>query len=283
MTDVKKLVKDASLRLNLSDSPLTDAYEIARRVFGLTKTEILIEPLREISENDILEFNKLIEKRAGGYPLQYIAGEWDFFGLTFYVNEGVLIPRPETEHIADEACEFLKGKKDLTVFDLCSGTGCIGLSAAFYNRSAKIYLFDIEEAALECSKKNKNRYSLDNVFILNYNVLKGFNGDILPVPDVILCNPPYVSENEYYGLEREIFYEPKAAIVGGSDGLMFHRAVIEKWLPYLNKNGFFMLECGENQSKKVLSYLEPFKPRFDIKTEFDLYGMERFVLGRRIA
>lgn len=273
MTDLKKLLKNAENDLLLSDSPKNDAFEIASLVFGLSRTDILLCPVRELPGVALNRFDELIKKRAGGYPLQYILGEWDFFGFTFYVTEGVLIPRPETEQIADKACAFLKNKKNAVVFDICAGSGCIGLSVAANNPDSSVFLFDISEQALACEERNRNRHSLDNVTILDYDIFSGFSGS-LPEPDVILCNPPYVTREEYRMLETSIFFEPETAIVADGDGLDFYRCLAGKWLPYLKKDGFFMFESGEGQPEKIMRILGG---KFRAVCENDMYGVCRFV------
>lgn len=280
MTDIKALLKEAERKLVFSDAPDVDTYEIFRFITGMEKTDILMNPTANISEEKLSEFSALIEKRASGYPLQYILGEWDFYGLNFFVNEGVLIPRCETEQIADEACKFLKNKKDKVIFDLCSGSGCIGLSVAANNPDCKVYLADISPYALECSEKNRKALELDNVQIIPYDIFKGFSESGLPKPDVILSNPPYVTREEFETLQREIFYEPESAIVCEGDGLDFYRCLAEKWLPYLNENGFFMFESGEEQPEKIIEIIKN-TTGFDFNAECcdDIYGVSRFVKG----
>lgn len=278
MTDLKQLVKSAAQELFRSDAPETEAYELVKHVFGLSRTDTLLNPVQVLSEDKIDLFNGLVKKRASGYPLQYILGEWDFYGFTFKVNEGVLIPRSETEQIADEACKFLADKKNAVVFDICSGSGCIGLSVAANNPHCKVYLLDISPFALKCGNENRENLSLENARIFDYDIFSGFDGDRLPVPDVILSNPPYVTKEEFETLETEIFYEPEEAIVAPGDGLCFYRALCEKWLPYLKKGGFFMFESGEGQPEKII---EMISGDFAAKTENDMYGVRRFVSGTR--
>lgn len=283
MTDLKALVKQAEKKLVSSDDAAVDAYELLRFVFGFSKTDIMLRPEMEVSGEKLCEFDALVEKRASGYPLQYILGEWDFYGNTFFVNEGVLIPRNETEQIADEACSFLKNKKNKVVFDLCSGSGCIGLSVAVNNPDCQVYLFDISPFALECSEKNLGKLKLDNVKILDYDIFSGFENSNLPFPDVILSNPPYVTNEEFETLQTEIFFEPKSAIVCDGDGLDFYRAICEKWLPYLNEGGFFMLESGEEQPEKITDIMKNSAvfdiDKYNVECCDDMYGVCRFVKG----
>lgn len=278
MTDIKRLIKLTADELSRSDAPEFEAYELVKHVFGLSKTDILLNPVRELNEDKISRFNELVSKRRSGYPLQYILGEWDFYGFTFKVREGVLIPRNETEQIADEACRFLKNKKDAVVFDLCSGSGCIGLSVAANNPGCRVYLFDISPEALDCSETNRGLLSLDNVRILDYDIFSGLDMHALPAPDVILSNPPYVTEQEFSTLEAEIFHEPKRAIVAEGDGLGFYRCLCGKWLPYLKKGGFFMFESGEGQPEEIIKMISG---DFTAETQNDMYGVCRFVSGIR--
>ena len=278
MTDLKKLIKSAASELSRSDAPETEAYELVNHIFGLTKTDILLNPVRDLTEEQLSLFDETVKKRATGYPLQYILGEWDFYGFTFGVSEGVLIPRNETEQIAHEACEFLRNKKNAVVFDICTGSGCIGLSVAANNPGCSVYMFDISPYALNCSRKNCRRLGLENVQILDYDMFSGFDIDRLPVPDVILSNPPYVTEDEFSTLEAEIFFEPKEAIVAEGDGLCFYRALCEKWLPYLKEGGYFMFESGEGQPDEIIKMINS---DFEAKTEDDMYGVCRFVSGIR--
>lgn len=283
MTDLKALVNEASGKLVTSDAPDVDAYEILRKVTGFSRHDILIQPVRDMCEAEKALFVSLVEKRATGYPLQYILGEWDFYGNIFSVNEGVLIPRNETEQIAFEACQFLKGKKNRVVFDLCSGSGCIGLSVAVNNPQCEVYLFDISPEALECSRRNMNNLSLDNVKIFDYDIFHGLKKTGLPNPDVILSNPPYVTREEFMTLQTEIFYEPERAIVCEGDGLDFYRCICEKWLPYLNDGGFFMLESGEEQPSQIVDIMKNSKEfsidKYNVMCCDDMYGVCRFVKG----
>lgn len=278
MTDIKALLRESEKKLVTSDAPDVDAFEIFRFVTGMGRTDILMNPCAEISEEKLQEFSSLIEKRSTGYPLQYILGEWDFYGFSFFVNEGVLIPRNETEQIAHEACEFLKNKKNKVIFDLCTGSGCIGLSVAANNPDCKVYLADISPFALECAEKNRKNLALENAEILSYDIFGGFEKSGLPRPDVILSNPPYVTREEFETLQTEIFYEPETAIVCEGDGLDFYRCLAEKWLPFLKEDGFYMFESGEEQPPEILRIIEN-ATDCDAVCGDDIYGVCRFVKG----
>lgn len=276
--NLKKLVREAAEKLSAFDDCDTLAEEMAKFAFSLTKTQLLLNPEKDVLDTELNIFQDGIKKLETGYPLQYITNQWDFFGSTFFVTEGVLIPRCETEQIVDRCISYINEKKieSPVIFDICTGTGCIGLSVAKNIKNASVYLFDISEAALYCANENKKRLCLDNVTILDYDIFSGFNNS-LPRPDVILCNPPYVTGEEYEELEKNIFYEPKNAIVADGDGLDFYRCLADKWLPHLKDNGFFMVEGSEWQA----SYIKDiFKEKgIDSKSQCDIFGFERFVLS----
>jgi release factor glutamine methyltransferase len=195
-----------------------------------------------------------VERRLSGEPLQYIIGEWDFYNCTFRVGEGVLIPRPETELLVDETLEFLKGRSDgeKTVLDLCSGSGCIAISIAKNCPEAKVLAVEKSPAAFEFLKQN---------IILNQVKVSAFNDDILEGCghltkgrfDVIVSNPPYVRKSELETLQTEVLREPVEALDGGEDGLVFYRAIADRWLPLVRPGGLLIVECGEDQAEDVKS------------------------------
>ncbi|MCD7774240.1 MAG: peptide chain release factor N(5)-glutamine methyltransferase [Clostridiales bacterium] len=279
--DLKILVRECARELQNSDAPETEAYELVKHALGFGKTDIILEPVRETDDERLSYLNDCVKKRKSGYPLQYILGQWDFYGRTFTLREGVLIPRCETEQIADECCRFLKNKKDKVVFDLCAGSGCIGLSAAVNNPLCKFFLFDNSEDAVFCQNDNLSLLSLDNVTILDYDIFYGFNKELLPFPDVILSNPPYVNKEDMENLQTEVRYEPETALYGGEDGLDFYRCIVKKWLPSLKHGGFFMLECAENQPERVLEMIENENLPLRSSSENDIFGVNRFVCGYR--
>ncbi len=282
--DLKKQVLEYAKMLECSDDPKGDVYELIFNLTGISKTDILLTPIADIDESMLSELDFLVKKRGQGYPLQYILGEWDFCSRTFFVSEGVLIPRTETEEIVYSACDFLKNNVKKVVFDLCCGSGCIGISVAANNPDCKVYLFDVEDAAVELTEKNIKKFGIKNAVVIKYDIFGGYYDD-LPKPDVILSNPPYVTKEEYLTLQTEIFYEPENAIVASGDALGFYRCIAEKWLPFLNENSFFMFESGEEQPaqiKKILDSCGGFD-NYKIELKNDIFDICRFVKGENYA
>ncbi len=281
LTDLRALARTAAGRLERSQAPETEAYELIRYVFGKSRSAVLTDPVCDVSDAKTAEFDGLVSKRASGYPLQYIIGEWDFFGHTFYLDDNVLIPRTETEQIADEAVSFYKGlnKPDCVIIDMCTGSGCIGLSVAAAAPDARVYLCDISEGALAVAERNRERLALTNVEIRKCDVFGGFESSGLPRPDIFLCNPPYVPREELPLIQPEVGYEPALAVDGGEGGMDFYGILADDWLLSLNPRGFFMFESGEGQPGKILDIIDG--GVFDACAEGDICGIVRFVKGIR--
>lgn len=235
------------------DSPEFDAQQLVLYCFGMNKTQLLLNSGNEIEEGKLIFFEDCVKRRCSHEPLQYIIGMWDFHRFSFKVGEGVLIPRPETELLVDFAAEEIRKNNYSVVYDLCCGSGCIGLSVAKLCPNVKVFCVDISDKAIEYTTKNKELLCADNVTVIKSDVLDsvGFLG--LPRPDIILSNPPYIKSEEIKTLQPEIAFEPIIALDGGEDGLLFYRSLADSWFTYINKGGYIAMEIGEEQGKDVLS------------------------------
>lgn len=235
------------------DSPEFDAQQLVSYCFGYNKTQLLMNSGVEVDEIKLIHFEDCVKRRCNHEPLQYIIGMWGFHRFSFKVGEGVLIPRPETEILVDFAVEKIQKHKYKTVFDLCCGSGCIGLSIAKLCRDVKVYCVDISDKALEYTRLNKELLDVDNVTVVKSDIREsaGFIG--LPRPDIILSNPPYICTDEIKELQPEIAFEPSLALDGGIDGLSFYRSLSEIWYPFINRGGYLAMECGEDQATDILS------------------------------
>lgn len=235
------------------DSPEFDAQQLVSYCFGYNKTQLLMNSGVEVDEIKLIHFEDCVKRRCNHEPLQYIIGMWGFHRFSFKVGEGVLIPRPETEILVDFAVEKIQKHKYKTVFDLCCGSGCIGLSIAKLCRDVKVYCVDVSDKALEYTRLNKELLDVDNVTVVKSDIREsaGFIG--LPRPDIILSNPPYICTDEIKALQPEIAFEPSLALDGGIDGLSFYRSLSEIWYPFINRGGYLAMECGEDQATDILS------------------------------
>ena len=248
---VKELFDYCVKQLSFCDSPEFDSICIFEDLLKISKSKILFNE-DAVTDEQIKIVKDVLSRREKGEPLQYILGEWAFYDMTFNVGKGVLIPRPETETLVDFAFEKIKDIELPVIYDLCAGSGCIGLTIANHRKDAKVFLLEKEDGALKYLKLNKDKYNLDNAFIIQGDIFKVDFSEI-PQADVILSNPPYIPSIEIDGLQEEVHFEPVTALDGGTDGLDFYRCICEKWLSKVKKNGYIALECGEEQSVDIIN------------------------------
>lgn len=218
------------------------------------------------------------ERRALGEPLQYLLGTWDFLDLTLKVGEGVLIPRPETELLCQLSAECLQAMPHKNVYDLCAGSGCVGLGIASLCPSATVTLLELSKDAFSYLERNIARYPTYRVAAVQADVLNEYDRFSEPI-DAIVSNPPYIPTADLDGLQREVHHEPRMALDGG-DGYRFYRAIAEHWLPKLSENGFVAVEVGIGQAKTVADL---FSKHGMVHTTIysDFAGIERVVIGKR--
>lgn len=261
------------------DSPEFDAQQLVSYCLGMNKTQLLLNSGAPVEEGKLLFFEDCIKRRCNHEPLQYIIGMWDFHRFSFKVGEGVLIPRPETELLVEFAAEKIQKNDFKVVYDLCCGSGCIGLTVAKLFPTVRVFCIDLSDKAIEYTTMNKELLCADNVSVVKADVLDsvGFLG--LPRPDIILSNPPYIRTEEIKELQSEIAFEPFMALDGGDDGLVFYRALSENWFTYINKGGYIAMEIGEEQGKDVLSmFVNKAEKARVIK---DASGLDRVVTVKR--
>lgn len=203
-------------------------------------------------ENKILS---LVKKRSEGYPLQYLLGQWEFYGYPFKVNENVLIPRADTELIIENVLEICRKNnlKSLKIADLCSGSGCIAITLKKQIPSAEVYAMEISEKAVEIIHSNAVLNDAE-INILNCDVLNP-ETENLPIFDIIVSNPPYLTQKEMDTLQKEVTFEPSLALFGGNDGLDFYRKITSIWKNFLRKDGWLIYESGDGQHEDIKNIL----------------------------
>ncbi|MDR2647492.1 MAG: peptide chain release factor N(5)-glutamine methyltransferase [Oscillospiraceae bacterium] len=254
-----------------------DALCLAEHALGKSKTWLRLRLGDRLGDDARDALFALVERRTTGEPLQYILGSWDFYGLPFAVGDGVLIPRPETEMLVEEAAAFCAANSNAVVYDLCAGTGCVGLSVAKRFPQAQVLLFEYSAQAMGYLQKNLESLAVRNAKIIFCDVLHPCDLD-LPKPDCILSNPPYIACAEIAALQKEVQFEPPMALDGGADGLLFYRAIAANWFCLLRPNGVFALECGEGQAAQIVKIFHAYGADCGIKADFN--GIERVVFGK---
>lgn len=271
--NAKELYNKCVEELSFTDDAKFEVLCMFETLLNINKTSLISKDL-VIGKDDIKIINQAISRRKNSEPLQYILGSWDFYDLSFYVGDGVLIPRPETEMLVDFALEKIKDIESPVIYDLCAGTGCIGLTIAKHRKDAKVFLFEKEENAFSYLVKNKEKYELNNATVIKCDIFN-FDFSEIPLCDVLLSNPPYIESDEICDLQSEVLFEPISALDGGKDGLAFYRVICDKWLKQVKNNGFIAFECGEEQSKPICDIFKSKTSSFEVL--FDFNNIDRIV------
>ncbi len=232
------------------DDPAFEVCILFEEVFGKNRDFVLKNYEQMLKPEDSERIISAAEKRASGYPLQYIIGNWEFYGRKFFVGEGVLIPRPETELLCDFVLKYYSRKLAPRVVDLCSGSGCIAITIAKELNGSKVTAVELYDKAFSYLSRN-NEYHGNPVSTVKADALVPF-GEF----DCIVSNPPYITENEMKELQTEVTFEPETALFGGTDGLDFYRAIAKNWYPNLTEGGVVAFEIGDTQGEAVKAILE---------------------------
>jgi len=297
---VKELLKIGEAQLNefKVENAAYDGKMLYCHLMNITWAQLILEYQKTMPDSLCEEYFKLLDRRCGGEPLQYITGIQGFMGYDFTVNPSVLIPRPETETLVEAATviikdnklqgeDFLsKAKKEYEVLDLCCGSGAIGLSTSAMCPTAKVTLSDVSEDALGVAKINASKLGVSpKVKFESGNLLIPFKGRFRNRKfDMILSNPPYIRTSVIQTLQKEIReHEPMLALDGGSDGLDFYRTIIKEAADCLKKDGVIMLEIGDDQKEDVMTIFAGIENYDDVRCLQDLAGRDRVVMARLAA
>lgn len=254
---------------NIEDAPL-EGELLLRHVLGIDRTQLYLDLDHELSPKQDEAFRQLLERRLSGEPAAYITGHREFYGLDFYVDRRVLIPRPESELLVEETMSLAQEHTLSTIAEVGTGSGAIAITLALNLPEARIYATDISAPALEVAQLNCQKHGvIDRVCLLYGNML-----DPLPeAVDLIIANLPYVRKSELAGMR----FEPRLALDGGADGTEKIRQLCRRLEGKLHPGGFLLLEIGQGQGKEVTRLLNTLFPTGKIKLMPDLGGIERVV------
>ncbi len=222
----------------------------------------------ELHDSDLKSLSSMIMRRLNHEPLQYILGEWEFMGQRFYVDENVLIPRQDTETLAEIAETIINKRGFKSLLDICTGSGCIGISVAKRTGIAAA-LSDISVSALKTAKRNALLNDV-SCAIVKSDLFREIDGRF----DVITANPPYIESSVCNSLQPEVQFEPRIALDGGDDGLKYYHRIREDFAAHLTPNGILIMEIGYNQGKSVPALFEGLGR---VNVYKDLCGNERVV------
>ncbi len=288
--DLKKLVDEARDMLakphKSEETSLVDAYWIMVELTGLSRTEVELGADVDLDEARVEKFREFFVRKLDGEPLQYILGYECFMGLDFYVNEDVLIPRPETEYLVEYVLKNIAKDGDKFI-DMCTGSGCIGISLVklfkeeYGSDFKKASLVDISEKALEVAKKNAALNDvLDEIDFVESDLFEKISlGDAQGSKlDFIVSNPPYINKKDMEELSLEVKNEPTLALYGGETGLDFYDRIVPESAKRLKDGGSLIVEIGYDEGENVETLFKEngFKEVDIIK---DLNGLDRIVKG----
>lgn len=285
----------------ISPTPRLDVEILLCHVLKIDKIKLMTSYESYIEEKDLKEFKNYMEKRKKSMPIAYIINKKEFMGYDFYVDENVLIPRPDTELIVEKLYNKIKVvKKDISngiinrynnlkILDMCTGSGAIIVSVKKLIQenevdiNAEFYGVDLSKEALNICKKNIKELGVEPIELINSDLFASSKfEELIDSLDIIVSNPPYIEDDIINTLESDVKdYEPMMALVGGQDGMRFYNAIIEDSLKYLKNNGYLIFESGHNQARKIEKKMLEYGYT-DINIYKDLQGFERCILGKLV-
>ena len=272
--DVRQRLRSAGV-----EASTLEARELVCFGTGKSREELQRDSRLYASPEREAQVRQLVERRLKGEPVAYLIGEWEFYGLPLDISQDVLIPRADTEVLADQAIAYIRTLGECRVLDLCAGSGCIGLAIASQAPEAKVVLGEMDDSALKICRQNIRR--------------NGLSGRVMPVQmdalekparslgefQCIVSNPPYIPTGDIPGLEVSVRdYEPHLALDGGADGLDFYRAITRDWRDALTPGGRLYFEVGEGQADAVLRLMRG-QGFGDLQVIKDHHKIPRVVLG----
>jgi release factor glutamine methyltransferase len=273
--------------------PKLDSERLFQYLYNLNNTGLFLMKPKMLNQNEAEKYFDLVDFRISGIPLQYITGSQEFMGLSFKVNESVLIPRQDTETLVEFSLEYIKKadkvkgkhKGEWKVLDLCCGSGVIGISLAHYavadGKKIKVTALDVSDKAVSVAMENAKKLKVDKY-------MSFYQGDLFqPLKkrfsaqkfDLIVTNPPYIKTQIIPTLQKEVKdYEPMLALDGGEDGLDFYKAIIFEANQYLKKGGILVMEIGHDQGSDVAEMFDNNENYSKIEVLKDLAGHDRVVI-----
>ena len=263
-----------------NDSGAFDALCLMKKFFDIDRLNLSLR--RNETPDKCLEdeFLTAVKKRSEGYPLQYILGKWYFMDSEFYVGEGVLIPRDDTEVVVNACVNSIKNIDRPVVIDLCSGSGAIAVTIAKAYPNSTVYALELSDKAFSYLEKNIEHNNINNIKILRDDIFTSYDKFSDGFFDAIISNPPYIQTDVIGTLQAEVQNEPISALDGGADGLDFYRIISEKWISKLKIGGTVSLEIGEEQAEAVSKLLVN-NGITDIEVIKDIQNLDRVIFGTK--
>ena len=276
------LIKEAmrkgmiSLKTNNIQEPNLKSRLLMQYILNKPRQYMLIHDNEELTNKQEKAYLENIEKMIKGVPLQHITHSQEFMKMNFYVNENVLIPRPDTEILVEEVINIDKKINAKKILDLCTGSGAIAISLAKYIENSQITAVDISEEALRIAKLNAVNNNVEDKITFVKSDL--FENIVKEKYDIIVSNPPYIKKDFMKKLDKEVQQEPYIALDGGYDGLDFYRKIISEVYQYLKFKGYLCMEIGYDQKQEVFDIIKSQEKYSNTYSKIDLGGNDRIVV-----
>lgn len=262
------------LKGNNVDSPKLKARLLLQYILKKPRQYLIVYDNEEVGKKEQWEYFVNIEKLANGVPLQHITHHQEFMKMDFYVDENVLIPRPDTEILVEEAIKIAKKMNQPKILDLCTGSGAIAISIAKNVPDAEVYAIDISQKALDVAKKNAKELDAKVKFIKS-NLFDKMDKMKF---DIIVSNPPYIKKDVINCLSKEVQKEPELALDGGIDGLDFYRKITAQAIDYLKFGSYLCFEIGYDQKDEVFDIINKQEHYSNTYCKKDLGGNDRVII-----
>lgn len=260
-----------------------DAEVLLSSFLKKDRTSLFTHPEQSLTEKELEEFRQLVERRKRGEPVAYIVGKKEFWSLAFEVNRHVLVPRPETEILVEEVLKVCRGERrdNPSILEIGTGSGAISVALASELKNAKIVATDSSQEAVAVASKNAENNGVANgISFLVGDLFKLVSGKF----DIIVSNPPYISQEEYDRLPLEVRgFEPESALLAGTEGTEFHREIIQRGASFLKGGGWLLMEIGSGQKDRVENMLNESHLYDNIAFRDDYAGIARVALARRVV
>jgi release factor glutamine methyltransferase len=282
---IKALLADAIKKMELRqyNNPSLDAQLILGHVINKDRAFVMVHKDYALDDYEAAAFCDLIDKRNTGYPIQYILKKQEFMGLDFYIREGVLIPRADTENIVEAVIRIVKERyadlDEVRILDIGTGSGAIGCSLAHFIPKSRVTGIDVSDIAVSVASINKMKLGLSNFEIRTMNIFDDICTDLYGF-HVVVSNPPYIPADDIDGLQKEVSeYEPRTALNGGITGLDFYERIIRIFSKLAADKAILALECGWDQKDRIKLIMDQLVSFDRIETITDLSGYNRGIIG----
>jgi len=280
IAEARRLLKRAGI-----ESAEQEALWIVEHAFRLPAHQVVTDRDRVLSPAELVAVRGLVKRRVAREPLQYILGTQEFCGLEFDVNQAVLIPRPETELLVKYVTQRISAEREATVVDVCTGSGCIAVALARLRPRARVIATDLSNLSLNVARQNAVRHAVgERITWLEGDLLGALAGQELEEQvDVIVSNPPYITETEWRALQPEVrLFEPRVALVAGPQGTELHERLLREADRYLSPAGALIMEIGAGQAPAVRRIIERMAEYRFHRLIYDEAGLERVVIVERV-